>query len=97
MARLVCAEIVYYAKLEGTGEIFESSDFRQVFNSVRLSLRGEIAYSWDFAYVLVPIHYGLVKHYSDNSFVHESLKTVCYVEVYGYHKHIISTEVLKGD
>ena len=79
MSRLVAEELIYRAKVRRTGEIFEDSNFRNVYNAVRRTLK-DYLYNWSqslFDSAVTHIELGEMKYFADGSFEFYSLESIC--------------------
>lgn len=79
MARLVAEELIYRAKVRRTGEIFEDSNFRNVYNAVRRTLK-DYLHNWSrslFDSAVTHIEFGRMKYFADGSCEFYSLDSIC--------------------
>lgn len=81
--KVLCAEVCYRFVLRETGEIFQDSDFKQLYRFVRHHIRGEVGCSEKYRYLNGIFEYGVYMRYSDNTWCFKCLRNVCYMDIDG--------------
>ena len=90
--------MVYFAVCAATGEVWESTDFREVYNAVMASFRASVHYCKYYEYLSAVIAYGAVIEKGEVYGVrcmHYAFRDICRITVSGVCGKIIMREVEK--
>ena len=80
---VIKAEVCYYAHCKRTGEVWESTNFKSVYDAVKRTLKHEMHLATYYDNEFITIHYGLAIHGEGNLFRYESLREVAMVQCSG--------------